>query len=192
MSTFEKEFQDRFIRYYDESSINRQIEQVLTLKGSYSSVQGVIDRCIYIYAVKFEEVQKNTPLELKHCIESFKLSRIGKSNRTKYKNIVLDVVNNSIKKFNNSYLKDFFISHANLAEELKPYIVEVLPRLHSRVEDINFELDKIITDYNNNTNNFWGRNKDKLITPIIVSFITTLVTLIITFIVTKYILGWFN
>lgn len=192
MNEFHTEFQNRFIKYYNESFIDKRIEHILSLQGSHSSLESVINECINVYALKFEDIKKHTPIELKHCIESYKLNKIGNSNRIKYKNIVLNIINNSIKKFENKHIGDFFAKHPNTAVNLKPYFNDSLPILYKHVEDIEFELDKIITDYNNNTTNYWGRNKDKIITPVIVSFVTTLVTLILTFLVTKYVLGWFK
>jgi hypothetical protein len=192
MNDFQIEFQNRFLKYYNENAIDNRLKQILSLQGSHSSLHSVINECINVYALKFEDIKNKTPLELKHCLESYKLNKIGNSKRFKYKNVVLNIVNNSIKKFENNHIADFFVKHPNAAIDLKPHVKDSLPILYKHVEDIEFELDKIITDYNNNTTNYWGRNKDKIITPVIVSFVTTLVTLIITFIVTKYLLGWFK
>lgn len=181
---FKIDFANRFGNWFNTNNINGQrqaITEEYTGKG-YSSVT-IINLHLNVYYDFLKEIKIKAPQLLKHCLETHKLQKIRKE---KTKNIIKGVVSakvNALEKILEKKVLPEMISLYRddlLTNQTISFPYSITTNFNKYRKEIVHELDNIIKDYNKNTHSFWGRNKDKIIVPIVISILTTLLTLLIT------------
>lgn len=111
-------------------------------------------------------------------------NRTNKIRRTitidKIKKIILGKIDGTIRQIQESSIPELLAKlNGNLPTGLQLGSKASAMGLISIRNDTERKIEIVINDYNKNPTNFLGRNKDKILVPIIISIITTILTIIV-------------